>query len=256
MVLSRPVKRVKATDEDNIGRASERMTRCLFCGGKYNPQKDQCTKCGLSNRPRMLVDKEIKALLKKGIMKILPILNMDEQLNPIGFDITLDTRFRKILKSNNTSIDPIEPYVESEYYQYSELLLSDRDDVFVLHPGEFTLGQSFEFLALPNYIGAGLDGKSSLGRLSLTVHTTAASIDPGFKGHITFELFNNGGLPIILRPLQPVARLIFHMTAECENPYSGPYSGQTEVRSSKGHETFFSRVLRPPKEDGEEPIVP
>lgn len=192
----------------------------------------------------MLVDKEIRTLVQMNVIKILPILNLEEQLNPIGLDITLDTRFRSIIKSDNTAIDPVEPCPESKLYEYRELFLSNKADTFILHPGEFTLGQSFEFVSLPNFIGAGLDGKSSLGRLSLTVHTTAASIDPGFAGHITFELFNNGGLPIFLHPLQPVARLVFHMTQECEVPYSGQYYGQTEVRSARGYQTGFSTILR------------
>lgn len=197
----------------------------------------------MSNRPRMLVDWEIKKLIRMNVIKILPILNLDEQINPIGLDLTLDTRFKKIVKSDNTSIDPTEPFVDPKYYTYWELLLARKEDKCVLHPGDFTLGQSFEFISLPKFIGAGLDGKSSLGRLSLTVHTTAASIDPGFSGHITFELYNNGGLPIVLHPLQPVARLVFHVTSESENPYSGHYAGQTEVRSARGYATNFSMIL-------------
>ena len=191
----------------------------------------------------MLVDFEIKELVKRDVIKIMPVLDIDQQLNPIGLDLTLDTRFKKIRKSYKTSIDPISPYVDREYYEYVELLLSKKDDNFILHPGEFTLGQSFEYIKLPDFIGAGLDGKSSLGRLSITVHTTAASIDPGFSGHITFELFNNGGLPVFLHPLQPVARLVFHLTSKSKWPYSGQYAGQTEVRSAKGYETTFSQLL-------------
>jgi dCTP deaminase len=221
------------------------MQKCIFCQGDYDDEIDQCKneKCGLSNRPRMLVDREIKKLVLMNVIKILPILNLDEQINPIGLDLTLDTRFKKIVKSDNISIDPTRPFIDQKYYTYWELLLARKEDMCVLHPGEFTLGQSFEFVSLPKFIGAGLDGKSSLGRLSLTVHTTAASIDPGFRGHVTFELYNNGGLPIVLHPLQPVARLVFHVTSECENPYSGQYAGQTDVRSARGYATDFSRIL-------------
>jgi dCTP deaminase len=196
----------------------------------------------------MLVDKEIRKLIEMKVIRVLPVLDLEEQLNPIGLDVTLDTKFKKILKSDNTSIDPIVPFVDARYYEYVELLLSKNSEAFVLHPGEFTLGQSFEYVYLPPFIGAGLDGKSSLGRLSLTVHTTAASIDPGFGGHITLELYNNGGLPIVLHPLEPVARLVFHLTSTCEKPYSGHYAGQTEVRSTKSYDTSFSSILYNRKE--------
>jgi dCTP deaminase len=199
--------------------------------------------CNLSNQPRILSDWEIQKLIEMGIIRIFPILNLQEQLNPIGLDITLDTRFKKLIKSNNYSIDPIKEYTIPSYYEDVELMLS-RNEKFILHPGEFTLAQSFEFITLPNFISAGLDGKSSLGRFSLTVHTTAGSIDPGFKGHITLELFNNGGLPLVLHPLQPVARLIFHLISEVRTGYSGDYVGQTEVRPSKAFTSNFSKILR------------
>lgn len=220
------------------------MAECIFCNGEYDKKLEKCTndECGLSNQPRLLVDKEILKLLKMNVIKISPMLMPERQVSPFGIDLTLDTRFKKIIKSNEKYIDPIEPYSSSKYYEDVELSLA-LNETFVLHPGDFTLGQSFEFISLPNFIAAGLDGKSSLGRLSLTVHTTAASIDQGFKGHITFELFNGGGLPIVLHPLMPVARVIFHLTSRAERTYSGDYMAQTEVRPSMYYKSKFSKIL-------------
>jgi len=222
------------------------LNKCIFCDSEYDKENEKCKNldCGLSNQPRMLVDWEIEKLIDMKIIKILPILDIKKQIVPFGLDLTLDTKFKKIIKSNNPSIDPIEPYTKDQYYNDVELLLSNTDDDFVLHPGEFTLGQSFEFISIPEFIVGGLDGKSSLGRLSLTVHTTAGSIDPGFSGHITFELFNAGGLPIILHPLQSIARIIFHLTSKAKNVYVGEYAGQTEVRPSKYYESAFAKILK------------
>lgn len=218
---------------------------CIFCEGDIDKETQMCTKCKLSNIPRVLVDFEIRQLVTEKIIKIVPILDIKEQISPFGIDLTLDTKFKKVIKSNNIFIDPIDDSKnEAQYYRKIELLLGNKEDHYVLHPGEFALGQSFEYVSLPDFIVGGLDGKSSLGRLGITVHTTAASIDQGFNGHITFELFNAGSLPIILRPLQPVARLVFHLTSKAEKPYQGKYAGQTDVRSTKYHESSFSTILR------------
>jgi dCTP deaminase len=221
----------------------ETMGECLFCRGSYDNINNVCLKCGLSNVPRTLVDKEIKKLIDMEVIGIYPLLNLERQMNPIGLDLTIDTRYKKLKKSHNRFIDPIKKYKVRDYYDSVELSLAN-DEQYVLHPGEFTLAQTFEFITLPDYIGAGLDGKSSLGRVSLMVHTTAGSIDPGFKGHITLELFNVGGLPLIIHPLQPVARLIFYLTNRAENPYHGDYSEQTEVRPSMAYKSYFSSILR------------
>jgi len=232
------------------------LSECIFCKeGTVLQETQLCKDCGLSQIPRTLVDKEIKKLLEMDVIKIRPILKMEKQLSPFGFDLTLDTKFKRVIKSDNISIDPIKiPETDDQYYESIELLFGNKDDCYVLHPGEFALGQSFEFISIPKFIGGGLDGKSSLGRLGVTVHTTAASVDPGFSGHLTFELFNAGSLPVIMRPLQSVARLVFHLTSESENPYRGEYSTQTEVRASRYYKSFFAERLRKIREGNK--IIP
>ena len=218
---------------------------CLICGNEdYSDPTKVCKKCGLRNIPRQLVDWEIRKLINLGVLKIVPILNLEKQLNPNGFDICLDTKFRIIRKSQSTFIDTIKPFNINEVYDKVELLVGGRQKSFVLHPGDFVLAQSFEYIKLPNFISAGLDGKSSLGRLSLSIHTTAGSIDPGFKGHVTFELYNAGGLPIKVHPLQPIARLIFYFTEEVEKPYTGEYSHQSDVTPSMGYRSWMNQVIK------------
>lgn len=222
------------------------LNNCIFCKKENVVSETQkCDSCNLSQVPRILVDREIRKLLEMDVIKIRPVLELEKQLSPFGIDLTLDTKFKRVIKSDNISIDPIEePESEEQYYESRELLLGNKDDTYVLHPGEFALGQSFEFVSIPSFMGGGLDGKSSLGRLGITVHTTAASVDPGFSGHITFELYNAGSLPVILRPLQSMARLVLHLTEEAENPYSGEYATQTEVRASRYYNSFFAKKIK------------
>ena len=207
---------------------------CLFCKTKLNANDFKCPCCSLSQYPRTLVDWEIEELIKRRIIVVEPILNLKEQMNPGGIDLRLDTRIREFKFSEKESIDPSEHVLEHEYYTYKELELS-KNEYYILHPKEFVLAQSFEYVSLPDSILAGLDGRSSLGRLGVVVHITAGSIDPGFQGHISLELSNLAKMPIRLKPLMRIARLIFHITEKCRDPYRGPYQFQSEVRPSKSH---------------------
>lgn len=207
---------------------------CIFCNSKIKEDSFRCLSCGLLQQPRTLVDWEIEELLKRKIVVIEPILDLKEQMNPGGIDLRLDTRWKEIKFSEKESIDPSEPLREHEYYVYRELELS-KSEYYILHPKEFVLAQSFEYVSLPNFILAGLDGRSSFGRLGVVVHATAGSIDPGFHGHIIFELSNLGKMPIRLKPLRRMARLVLHVTEKCKNPYSGSYQFQSEVRTSKSY---------------------
>jgi dCTP deaminase len=114
-----------------------------------------------------------------------------------------------------------------------------------LHPGEFVLGSTFEFVTLPNDIAARLEGKSSLGRLGLLTHSTAGFVDPGFKGHVTLELSNTATLPIKLWPGMKIGQLcFFKLSSESEFPYgsdkySSRYQGQRGPTASRSHKNFY-----------------
>ena len=123
-------------------------------------------------------------------------------LQPSSIDVRLDRYFRVFQNSRYTHIDPRE--------QQDELTTPvepDGDDPFVLHPGEFVLGSTFEAISLPDDLAGRLEGKSSLGRLGLLTHSTAGFIDPGFSGHITLELSNVANLPITLWPGMKIGQL-------------------------------------------------
>ncbi|MDN6376394.1 dCTP deaminase, partial [Corynebacterium sp.] len=115
---------------------------------------------------------------------------------------------------------------------------------FILHPGEFVLGSTLEFVTVPDNLAARLEGKSSLGRLGLLTHSTAGFVDPGFNGHITLELSNTANLPIALYPGMKIGQLaLFGLSSAAESPYgSGPlgskYQGQRGPTPSKAYLNF------------------
>jgi dCTP deaminase len=113
------------------------------------------------------------------------------------------------------------------------------EESFVIHPGEFVLGRTEEWVELPDDLVARIEGKSSLGRLGLIVHATAGFVDPGFKGTLTLEITNLTRVPIVLWPGKPIAQLSF-MTLDrpAERPYGHPdlgshYAGQVDATESR-----------------------
>jgi dCTP deaminase len=160
-------------------------------------------------------------------------------LQPSSIDVRLDRFFRVFQNSRYTHIDPAE--------QQDELTTSvekDDDEGFVLHPGEFVLGSTFEMVGLPDDLAGRLEGKSSLGRLGLLTHSTAGFIDPGFSGHITLELSNVANLPIILWPGMKIGQLcLFRLSNPAERPYGSEgvgsrYQGQRGPTPSRAYRNF------------------
>jgi dCTP deaminase len=160
-------------------------------------------------------------------------------LQPSSIDVRLDRFFRVFQNSRYTHIDPAE--------QQDELTTSVEkhdDEGFVLHPGEFVLGSTFETVGLPDDLAGRLEGKSSLGRLGLLTHSTAGFIDPGFGGHITLELSNVANLPIILWPGMKIGQLcLFRLSNPAERPYGSEgvgsrYQGQRGPTPSRAYRNF------------------
>jgi dCTP deaminase len=152
-------------------------------------------------------------------------------LQPSSIDVRLDRYFRVFQNSRYTHIDPRE--------QQDELTTPvepDGDDPFVLHPGEFVLGSTFEAISLPDDLAGRLEGKSSLGRLGLLTHSTAGFIDPGFSGHITLELSNVANLPITLWPGMKIGQLcLFRLSSPSERPYGSEGVGSRTRASGARH---------------------
>jgi dCTP deaminase len=120
----------------------------------------------------------------------------------------------------------------------------DGSEPFMLHPGEFVLGSTLERLAVPDFLVASIEGKSSLARLGLLIHSTAGWIDPGFDGHITLELANVATLPITLYPNMKIGQISFvQMTTPADQPYGkgasgSKYQGQRGPTPSRYFENF------------------
>ncbi|MCS4484715.1 dCTP deaminase [Gleimia sp. 6138-11-ORH1] len=184
----------------------------------------------------LLSDKDILQGIETGEIGLDP---WDPQmLQPASIDVRLDRYFRLF---NNHKYSVIDPAADQ-----SDLtsLVDTGDRPFVLHPGEFVLGATYEKVTLGNAIAARLEGKSSLGRLGLLTHSTAGFIDPGFTGHVTLELSNTATMPILLYPGMKIGQLcFFQLSSEAENPYgSGAtgsrYQGQRGPTASRSHLNF------------------
>jgi dCTP deaminase len=147
-------------------------------------------------------DRDIRASIEAGQIGLEP-LDMS-LLQPSSFDVRIDRFFRLFDNHKYAYIDPAEP--QEELTRFIEVA---PDEPFILHPGEFVLGSTYEFVKLPDNIAARLEGKSSLGRLGLVTHSTAGFVDPGFNGHVTLELSNMATLPIKLWPGMKIGQLCF-----------------------------------------------
>jgi dCTP deaminase len=185
----------------------------------------------------VLADRDIRTELEAGRVRIDPYDPAD--LQPSSFDLHLDRSFRVFRNNRYAYIDPRTPQPD-----LTELLTVGDDEPFILHPGEFVLGSTYEVVSLPDDVAARLEGKSSLGRLGLLTHSTAGFIDPGFSGHVTLELSNVATLPIKLWPGMKIGQLcFFRLSSPSEHPYGSEkygsrYQGQRGPTPSRSHLGF------------------
>lgn len=159
-------------------------------------------------------------------------------VQPSSVDLRVGDGFRVFVNHKYSEIDPRAP--QEDLTQLVEV----GDEAFMLHPGEFVLGSTLERVKLGDDVVARLEGKSSLGRLGLLIHSTAGFIDPGFEGHITLELSNVATLPIAIYPGMKIGQISFYqMTTAAEFPYGSPelgskYQGQSGPTASRSHKDF------------------
>jgi dCTP deaminase len=180
----------------------------------------------------VLSDGTIRQFVQDGRIVIEP---WDETMvQPASVDLRLGNSFRVFHNHRVTAIDLKDPPSD-----LTEQVVVEEDVPFVIHPGEFCLGRTEEWVELPDDIVARIEGKSSLGRLGLIVHATAGFCDPGWKGTLTLELNNLTRIPIKLYPGLPIAQLSF-MTLDrpAERPYGHPdlgshYHGQVDATESR-----------------------
>ena len=185
----------------------------------------------------LLSDRDLKAALASGRIVIEPFT--PEAVQPSSVDLHLGNRFRVFRNNRTAVIDPRE-----EQPELTELVEITGDEPFILHPGEFVLGSTYECVTLPDDVAARLEGKSSLGRLGLLTHSTAGFVDPGFTGHVTLELSNVATLPITLWPGMNIGQLcFFRLSSPAETPYGAGgnknrYQGQRGPTASRSHLGF------------------
>ena len=185
----------------------------------------------------VLSDRTIKRLLDEGRIGIEPY--EEELLQPSSVDVRVDKLFRVFRNSRYPFID-----VKQEMEELTELVEVEPDEAFILHPGEFVLGSTLERITLPDDLVARLEGKSSLGRLGLLIHSTAGFIDPGWDGHVTLELSNVANLPITIYYGMKIGQVSFVQLSEpAEHPYGtgdlgSKYQGQIGPTPSRYWKNF------------------
>jgi dCTP deaminase len=195
---------------------------------------------GTTLAPVVLSDRTIRAEIEAGRIEIEPF---DEDLiQPSSVDVRVDRRFRVFHNSRYAFID-----VRKQMEDLTELVEVGEDEPFILHPGEFVLGQTLEHVTLPDDLVARLEGKSSLGRLGLLIHSTAGFVDSGFSGNLTLELSNVANLPITIYHGMPIGQISFmRMDGPVERPYGSrenrsKYQGQAEPTPSRFYLNFDQR---------------
>jgi dCTP deaminase len=183
----------------------------------------------------VLSDRTIRAEIDSGRIVVDPF--DPDLIQPSSIDVRVDRRFRVFHNARYPYIDVRQPMDD-----LTEAVTVPGDRPFILHPGEFVLGQTLERVTLPDDLVARLEGKSSLGRLGLLIHSTAGFVDSGFSGNLTLELSNVANLPITIYHGMPIGQISFmRMDGPVEHPYGSrgnKYQGQAEPTPSRFYLNF------------------
>jgi dCTP deaminase len=188
----------------------------------------------------VLSDRTIRQEIESGRIVIDPFEASNVQ--PSSVDVRVDRQFRVFHNARYPYIDVRQPMDD-----LTELVEISDEEPFILHPGEFVLGQTLERVTLPDDLVARLEGKSSLGRLGLLIHSTAGFVDSGFSGNLTLELSNVANLPITIYHGMPIGQISFmRMDGPVERPYGSgeagsKYQGQAEPTPSRFYLNFNKR---------------
>ena len=182
-------------------------------------------------------DRTIRDALASGRIVIDPL--EPDYIQPSSIDLRVDRYFRVFENHRYPYIDP-----KRDQPDLTTEVATDGDEPFVLHPGEFVLGSTLESVKLADDVVARLEGKSSLGRLGLLIHSTAGFVDPGFAGHLTLELSNVANLPIAIYPGMKIGQISFYaLSTPADSPYGSDaagskYQGQRGPTPSRIHRDF------------------
>ena len=186
----------------------------------------------------VLSDRDLRKALQSKRIVISPVPDFKTQLGSCSIDLRLGNKFRVFEYSRYTFIDPFRKEIGSEVTR--EVVVKDKEP-FIIHPGDFVLGVTVEHLEVPDDLTGRLEGRSSIGRLGIIIHSTAANIECGFRGNITLEIANMGKLPVALYPDMRICSVSFEqLSSPAEMPYykkaSAKYVGQNGPAESKMHE--------------------
>lgn len=176
----------------------------------------------------VLSDHDIKLAIKTGYLRLKSPAKLNVQ--PASIDVHLSPNIivfarRRIAGGAIDLKKPVEDYLDYE--------VIDPKRGTVIHPHEFILGVTREWIELPSQLIANVDGKSSLGRLGLVVHATAGFVDPGFAGHVTLEITNLMEQPLILYPNMPIGQIRFTvLTSPADHNYGESSLGSKKYKSN------------------------
>ena len=171
----------------------------------------------------LLSDTDIKKALQTKKIVIKPAPDFTTALSPCSVDLTLSTEFKVFEYTKLFYVDTKKKLADD----LTKTIKVKRDDPFILQPGEFALGATFEWIKLPDDIAGRLEGRSSLGRLGIVIHSTAALIHPGFNGNIVLELGNHSRMPVALYPHMRICALSFE---KLTTPAAVPYNKQKDSK--------------------------
>lgn len=169
---------------------------------------------------------------------ITPLLKPEEQFGPTSVDLRLGTDFQVMARTNITHMDLMKDpeSLSREMQKHMQHVKVKPTEPFILHPGEFALASTLEYVKVPLDLAARLEGRSTWGRLGLQIHATAGFVDPGFRGALTFELSNVSNIPLPLYPGVRISQICFFLSSTTNLPYGKKrytkYSGKTSTASS------------------------
>jgi dCTP deaminase len=182
----------------------------------------------------VLSDRDLKIFLNCGKIKITPAIDLETQLGSCSIDLRLGNTFLVFESGVHGVIDPRKNAAK----EFTKEIIVKKDNAFIMQPGDFVLATTIENVEVPDDLTGRLEGRSSIGRLGIVIHSTAANIECGFKGHITLELANMGKLPVALYPEMRICSISFEqLSSPADVPYrkkkSAKYLGQIGPGESK-----------------------
>jgi dCTP deaminase len=190
----------------------------------------------------ILSDRDIKKALRAKKIIVKPKPDLNEQLGSSSLDLRLGYHFRVFKHRRLPFVDPFDSETTTDMTE--EIKISKKEP-YVIQPGEFVLASILEWVELPDDISARIDGRSSLGRLGLVIHSTAGHIDAGFKGSITMEMTNIGMMPILLYPKMRICQLVFEpLSSPAERPYTKKPGAKYHSKSKPAETAISSESLK------------